>query len=418
MAAITNWAGNIHFQADVLHRPTSVAELQRLVAGADRVRVLGTGHSFNRVADTDGTLVSVQELPPVLELDSAAHTVRVSAGIRYGELTAFLEQNSFALPNLGSLPHISVAGACATGTHGSGNGNQALAAAVRAQQLVGADGDLIEITPSDPGFSGSVIALGALGAVTELTLALVPTYQLRQYVYDDLSYAALLDNFEQISASAYSVSVFTGWRPGASAGQIWLKSLTERDRAPFLDARPADGPRHPLPDGDTSASTEQGGVPGPWQQRLPHFRLEFTPSSGDEIQSEYFVDRNLAAPVIAAIRSMSEQLQPVLQIGEIRTIAADELWISPFYGRDRVAFHFTWTMDEERLVPVVRELEARLAEFDAVPHWGKYSFIEPATLAERHPRLADFAALAAHHDPGGKFTNAFVARALSAVRGG
>ncbi len=407
MAAVTNWAGNIVFSAAELARPTSVAELQRLVAAGDQVRVLGTGHSFNAVADTAGTLVSVQDLPKVLELDRDAATVRVGAGVRYGELTAFLEQNSFALPNLGSLPHISVAGACATGTHGSGDANQVLAAAVRAQQVVNAAGELIEITASDTDFSGSVVALGALGVVTELTLALVPSFRIRQYAYDHLNFADLTEHFDEITGSAYSFSVFSLWR-GQSAGQIWLKSKDIRDNGPFFSARPADGPRHPLPDGDAGASTEQGGVEGPWQQRLPHFRLEFTPSNGAEIQSEYFVDRSLAGPAIEAIRSMSDQLAPVLMVGEIRTVAADELWISPCYQRDRVAFHFTWTLDETALAPVVRELEARLAEFDAVPHWGKYFFTPPARLTELHPRLSDFAELVRRHDPVGKFANDYV----------
>ena len=407
MAALTNWAGNIVFSAAELARPRAVADLQRLVADSDQVRVLGTGHSFNRVADTSGTLVSVRDLPRVLELDREAATVRVGAGIRYGELTAFLEDNSFALANLGSLPHISVAGACATGTHGSGNTNQVLAGAVRAQQLVNAEGELIEITASDEGFSGSVIGLGALGVVTELTLALVPSFEIRQYAYDHLDFADLTEHFDEITGSAYSFSVFSLWR-GEKAGQIWLKTKDIRDNGPFFSARPADGPRHPLPDGDGSSSTEQGGVVGPWNQRLPHFRLEFTPSNGEEIQSEYFIDRSLARPAIEAIRSMGEQLAPVLMIGEIRTVAADELWISPAYQRDRVAFHFTWTMDEAALAPVVRELEARLAEFDAVPHWGKYFVTSGDRLAELHPRLHDFADLVRQHDPNGKFANEYL----------
>ncbi|HEX2904135.1 MAG TPA: FAD-binding protein [Jatrophihabitans sp.] len=409
MATLTNWAKNVVFTAAELLEPTSMPQLQQLVASHDRLRVLGTGHSFNRIADSPISLLSVRSLPRVLELDSAAATVRVSAGTRYGELAPFLDQHGFALSNLGSLPHISVAGACATGTHGSGNANQVLAAAVRAQQLVRADGELVELTVADAGFAGSVVALGALGVVTELTLALVPAFQLRQYVYDDLSLATLADGFEQISAAAYSVSAFTRWRDGA---QLWLKSEQGRADEPFFGARPATGTRHPLPDGDLSSATEQLGVPGPWQQRLPHFRLEFTPSSGAEIQSEYFVDRALAAPAFAAVQSMAEQLQPVLQISEIRTIAADELWLSPCYGRDRVALHFTWIRDEAALIPVLRELESRLAEFDAVPHWGKYFLTAPDRLAQLHPELGRFAALMAEHDPSGTFTNEFVRRTV------
>jgi len=405
-SGLFNWGGNIRYGTDVVERPGSIEELQQLVARSNRLRTLGTGHSFNRVADSDALLVSVAGLPTVLELDSAAATVRISAGLRFGELTGFLDRHGFALANLGSLPHISVAGACATGTHGSGNGNPALAALVRAQQRVGPDGSLVEQAAGEPDFDGSVLALGLLGPVTELTLALVPSYQVRQYVYDSLPFRALAEHFDEISAAAYSFSVFTSWR-GDAADQLWLKSQQERAAGDCFGARPAAGPRHPLPDGDTSAATEQGGVPGPWQARLPHFRLEFTPSNGDEIQSEYFIERAHLPAAIGALRAMSDVLAPVLQVSEVRTIAADELWLSPFYRCDRVALHFTWVLDEPAVSPVVQELEARLADFDAVPHWGKYFHTSSARLAELHPRLADFAALVRRHDPAGKFSNAF-----------
>jgi alditol oxidase len=404
---IRNWAGNITFTAGTLHRPASVGELQSLVRRHDRVKVLGTGHSFNRIADTAGALVSVRELPELLELDSVNGLVRLSAGLRYGELTSYLDRHGFALPNLGSLPHISVAGACATGTHGSGNGNGILATAVRAQQLVTGDGELVELTAEQPDFAGSVVHLGALGVVTELTLALVPAFEIRQYVYDNLAFAELVEHFDRITAAAYSVSVFTRWQ-GEHDGQLWLKSREARADEPFFGAPPADGLRHPMPDGGLESATEQLGVPGPWQQRLPHFRLEFTPSHGEEIQSEYFVDRPQATAAIAAIRSLAPKLAPLLLIGEIRTIAADSLWLSPCYQRDRVAFHFTWAPDADAVAPVVAELEARLAPLAAMPHWAKNFGMPPARLAELHPRLADFAGLARRYDPTGRFTNDFL----------
>ncbi|MGI8667701.1 MAG: FAD-binding protein [Jatrophihabitans sp.] len=412
MAPLTNWAGSITFGTELLHRPSSVAQLQSLVASSDRARVLGTGHSFNRIADTTGALISVGELPQLLELDSASSQVRVSAGTRYGELTAFLDQHSLALANLGSLPHISVAGACATGTHGSGDRNSILAAAVRGQRLVAGDGQLIELDPSTPDFAGTVVGLGSLGVVTELVLQAVPAFEIRQYVYDDLALDALEQHFDEISAAAYSVSVFTRYG-GDQVDGVWLKSLEERS-GDFFGAAPAGGQRHPVPGEDGSTATQQGGVPGRWQHRLPHFRLEFTPSSGAEIQSEYFVDRDQAVPAIRAVRSMADQLAPVLMVGEIRTIAADELWLSPCLQRDRVALHFTWIRDEAAVRPVVAELEARLADFAAVPHWGKYFLLAPERLAELHPRLADFAALVRHYDPSATFTNDFVRRYVGA----
>lgn len=406
---IRNWAGNITFTAGALHRPATIGELQSLVRGSAQVKVLGTGHSFNRIADTGGALVSLAALPRVLELDSERALVRLSAGIRYGELAAFLDRHGFALPNLGSLPHISVAGACATGTHGSGERNGSLATAVRAQQLVTGGGELIELTADSPDFEGTVVHLGALGAVTELTLALVPAYQLRQYVYEELSFAELTAHFAEITGAAYSVSVFTRWQ---DTGQVWLKSRHARPGGNFHGARPASGPRHPIPGSDPAAATEQLGVPGPWQHRLPHFRMEFTPSHGAEIQSEYLLDRDRAVPAIEAIRSLAARLAPVLLVSEIRTVAADRLWLSPCYQRDRVAFHFTWAPDADAVAPVVAELEARLAPLAAVPHWAKNFTIPPARLAELHPRLADFTQLASRLDPAGRFANEFLRRTV------
>jgi xylitol oxidase len=409
MTRLTNWAGNVTFAAEVLHQPRTVSELQALVAGSDRVRVLGTGHSFNLIADTDDTLISIRELPRVVEVDAATDTVRVGGGVRYGELTAILDEHGYALENLGSLPHISVAGACATGTHGSGDRNQVLASAVTAQQLVTADGELMELTRSDKDFLGCVIGLGGLGVVTELSLALVPRYEIYQYVYDELSLAVLCDNFDEITTSAYSISLFTRWQDGI-IDQTWLKSSQPRPAGTFFGAAVAELARHPVPGQDPRFTSQQLGVVGPWQQRLPHFRLEFTPSSGDEIQSEYFVAREHAAAALRAVHELGSLMAPVLQVAEIRTVAADELWISPSYQEDRVALHFTWISDRRRVDPVLAELERVLAPFDAVPHWAKLFLTEPARLAELHPRLADFAALVRRFDPAGKFANDFVRR--------
>jgi alditol oxidase len=404
---IRNWAGNITFTATELHRPASLAELQQLVRGSAWVKALGTGHSFNRIADTAGTLVSVAGLPRLLELDSERGLVRLSAGSCYGELTGFLDRHGFALPNLGSLPHISVAGACATGTHGSGDGNGILATAVRGQRLVTGGGELVELAADQPDFAGTVVHLGALGVVTELTLALVPAFEIRQYVYEDLPLATLAERFGEITGAGYSVSVFTRWQDTAA---VWIKSRAARPGGAFLGARPAAGPRHPMADGDPESATEQLGRPGRWQQRLPHFRLEFTPSHGEEIQSEYFVDRAQVGSAIELIRSLAGKLAPVLLVSELRTVAADRLWLSPCYQRDRVALHFTWIRNADAVASLVAELEARLAPLAAVPHWGKNFGTPPSALAELHPRLADFAALAGRLDPAGQFANDFLRR--------
>jgi xylitol oxidase len=398
----TNWAGNVTFTAQHLHRPASVPELQRLVAQSDRVRALGTGHSFSPVADTRGDLVSVAGLPPLMETDRAAGTVTVSAGLRYGELAAELNKTDRALGNLASLPHISVAGACATGTHGSGNANGSLAAAVQAVEMVTADGDLVTVhRAAEP---GAVVALGALGIVTRLTLATVPAFDVAQHVYEDVPMAQVRDHFGELFASAYSVSVFTGWRtPGT--GRIWFKQRTDEPAPRWAYGRRADGPRHPVPGMPPANCTEQLGIPGPWHERLPHFRLEFTPSAGNELQSEYLLPRSRAAEALDALGSIATELAAVLHISEIRTIAADDLWLSPAYRRDTVAVHFTWINDWPAVEPVLALAEKHLVPLRARPHWGKLFTTGPAVVRGGYERAGDFRDLMRRYDPAGKFRN-------------
>jgi alditol oxidase len=393
---LTNWAGNVTFGAKRVHRPSSIAELQRVVAGSERVRALGTGHSFNRIADSPGDLVSVAELPRRIQIDADRSTVTVSAGTRYGELAERLHQAGFALRNLASLPHISVAGACATGTHGSGNRNGNLATAVSAMDMVTADGERITVDRATDRFDGMVVALGALGVVTALTLEVVPAFGVRQYVFEHLP----RERFgEHLFASAYSVSVFTDWTDPYTFDQVWLKCLDTGTAAPpRLDATPADGPRHPIAGMPAANCTEQLGVPGPWHERLPHFRARFTPSSGEELQSEYFVPRQLAAEAVDAVTGIRDRVANAVQISELRTVAADELWLSPAYRRDSLAVHFTWVKDASVVLPVIDAVEERLAPLGARPHWGKLFHTQPEV-----ERLPDFRGLLRDYDPGGKF---------------
>ena len=409
----TNWAGNIRFTPEVLHQPRSVADLQQLVSGAHRVRALGTGHSFNRIADTSGDLVSVRSLPEVIDIDASARTVRVGGGTRYGELGAALQASGLALSNTGSLPHISVAGAVATGTHGSGTANPVLGRGVRALSMVLASGDLVTVDRDSVGesFDGHVLALGRLGIVTELVLDVVPTFDIAQTVIVGVSDHAVGERLDAILSAAYSVSVFTTWAPDQS--RIWVKALIE-DGAPAWatdppwDGRPAREPQHPVPGEPTGSATEQLGRPGPWIERLPHFRLDFVPSAGDELQSEFLLPRRDGPAAWAALLPMREALHEVLLVGEIRAIAADSMWLSPTGGQDSVAFHFTWIPDIARVGPVVAEVQRRLAAFDVRPHWGKVFSTPDEMLAARYPRLSDFRDLVRTYDPQGKLGNDLV----------
>jgi xylitol oxidase len=403
----TNWAGNLTYSARGIVAPRSLDELAEAIVGHDRVRALGSRHSFNDIADTDGTHISLAALPDRAHLDG--ERVRVPAGMRYGELAPWLHERGRALANLASLPHISVAGAVATGTHGSGRSIGSLATQVDAVEMITAGGEPIRMARGDADFAGAVVSLGSLGIVTALELRTEPAYELRQTVYEGARWDAVLDGFDAVQSAGDSVSLFTTWRDPDAVDQIWVKTRGETADLRAVGAVPAAGPRHPLPGIDPAPCTEQGGVPGPWFDRLPHFRLGFTPSAGAEVQSEYVVPRADAVEAITALRSMATRLSGALQVCEVRTIAADDLWLSPAYGTDAVGLHFTWLPDLDRVTALLPEIEAALPP-TARPHWGKVSTLAADAVAPRFPRWRDFAELARRLDPGRRFANRFSER--------
>ncbi|MGA8987952.1 FAD-binding protein [Aeromicrobium sp.] len=409
----TNWAGNLTYHATALHQPCSIEELSALVTAAPSVRALGSRHSFNAIADTTGVQVSVAGLPPVVEVNSSAREVAVSAGLRYGELVEQLDVAGWALHNLASLPHISVAGAIATGTHGSGDHNGSLASSVAGLELVTADGTVRAVRRGDPDFDGMVVSLGLLGVVTTVTLDIVPTFQIRQDLYEGVAWEAIEADLDAITGSAYSVSLFTDWGDDG-AGQAWVKSRA--DAVPseaFFGAAPATRQLHPLPDELADVTTAQLGAAGPWWDRLPHFRLGFTPSNGEELQTEYLVPRQHAVEALRAVRTLAPLVQPHLFISELRTIAADTLWLSPSHSVDCVAIHFTWRMHVAEIAAVLPVLDAALAPYSARPHWGKVFDTSPEQLAAAYPRIAEFRAMADRLDPNRKFANAQTDRWLT-----
>jgi len=414
---VRNWAGNLEYRARRLLEPESVDAVQEAVRSSASLRVIGSRHAFNELADTTGDHLSLARLPRVVEIDPAARTVTVDGAIRYGDLGPVLERSGFALHNLASLPHISVAGACATATHGSGDRLGNLSTAVVAMELVRADGELVSLSRAVDGdtFAASTVSLGALGVVTRLTLAIEPSYRVRQDVYEDLPIAALRDHFDELTASGDSVSLFPRWR-GPAIDQVWRKRRVEPgdggDPAPteLFGARRATTARHPLGDLSPDACTEQLGVPGPWLDRLPHFRLDHTPSHGDELQSEFFVGREHAVAAFEALDGLRDRLAPLVFVSEIRTIAADDLWLSPAYRRASVAFHFTWRPDWPAVRAILPDVEAALEPLEPRPHWAKLFTLAPEAVRARYERRDDFVALARELDPGGKLGNDFLRR--------
>ncbi|MGO4110070.1 FAD-binding protein [Paenibacillus sp. YAF4_2] len=413
MANDRNWAGNYKYSASEYLFPETVEEVQDIVVRSNKLRVLGSRHSFNGIADTNASLVCLQKMNRVLALDKTNNRVKVEGGIRYGELGEYLYQEGYALHNLASLPHITIAGAIATATHGSGDRNGNLSTAVFALEIVKADGTVAVFTRDDEDglFNGAVVGLGALGVVTAITLDILPVFEISQYLYENLPLGQLESNFDAIYSSAYSVSLFTDWKE-STFNQVWQKRLAGEDHpiegASFFEAIPAMAKLHPVPGQTAENCSEQLGVPGPWHERLSHFRMDFTPSAGEELQSEYFVARHHAYEALCAINELSEQISPLLFISEVRTIAADELWLSPNYKQDSVAFHFTWKPEWEAVKQVLPLIEAKLERFDARPHWAKLYTMSAERVQSLYKKLPEFRELLLRCDPDGKFRNAYV----------
>jgi xylitol oxidase len=393
--------------------PKSVEEVQQLVKQHSKLKVLGTRHCFNTIADSKDDLVCSKELNKVISLDAAAHTVTVEGGIKYGELAPYLHQHGWALHNLASLPHISVGGSITTATHGSGVKNGNLSSGVTGLEVVIADGSVVHFSKAaDPEkLNAVVVSLGAIGFITKVTLQIEPTYMMRQRVFLKLPMTQLKPNFEKIVSSGYSVSLFTDWQSD-SINEVWIKSRVDTDKdhnqPEFYGAKAATKNLHPIYEHSAEACTEQLGVPGPWYERLPHFKMGFTPSSGKELQSEYFVPLRHAVDAIEAISRLGKQIGPHLFITEIRTIAADDLWMSPCHKQSSVTIHFTWKPETEAVLKLLPLIEKELAPFNARPHWGKIFTLAPKTLQSRYEKLADFKKMVVEYDPKGKFRNGFL----------
>jgi alditol oxidase len=413
----SNWAGNYQYTAQQVHVPRRLEEVQELVAAAHSIKAVGSRHSFNDIADSPGDQLSLEALPARLDIDRERHTVTVSGGIRYGDFIEQLNGEGFAIHNLASLPHISVAGAIATATHGSGVTNGNLASAVAGLELVTGTGEVLRIERGAEDFEGMVVALGAVGIVTRVTLDIQPCFQVRQDVYDALPWASVTQNFDAITSAAYSVSLFTSW--GADGvTQAWLKSRVDADATfgpAFFGGVYARGARHPLPGVSPVSTTEQVGVPGPWWNRLAHFRLDFTPSHGDEVQTEYLLPHDNALAAIDALRALGPRIAPHLFIAELRTVAADDLWLSTAYHQHSVGFHFTWKKHPDSLAALLPDIDAALAPLGGRPHWGKVFVTDPGRFELLYPQLPAFRRLAETLDPEHKFRNDYLDRTVFAV---
>jgi xylitol oxidase len=414
---LSNWSGNLNYGTSRLYQADSVEEIKAWIVKHHRFKVLGTRHCFNDIADSQDVFLSLARSNKIMALDTSDLTVTVEAGIRYGELAAFLHDHGFALHNLASLPHISVAGGCATATHGSGVHNGNLSSAVIGMEFITPAGETVDLSRQRDGdrFCGAVVHLGGIGVITQLTLAIEPAYQVKQYVYEDLAMTQLERHFDEIMSAGYSVSLFTDWRD-KNINSVWVKVRVGEElfgaKPDFFGARAATRDLHPIPGISAEHCTTQLGVPGPWHERLPHFKMGFTPSSGDELQTEYFVPRVYSFAAIEAIAALHAEVSPHLLISELRCVAADDAWMSPCADGPFTAIHFTWKPEWAAVKKLLPRIEEALASFRAKPHWGKLFTMPHSRLAQLYPKMDDFRQLMQHFDPGGKLRNAYLDRLL------
>ena len=412
-----NWGRNIIYKAKNLAEPATVEELQELVPQAGYRKGLGSSHSYNDIPDSPHTQISLRKLNKIIAIDESKMTMTIEGGIKYEELAPQLHEKGYALHNLASLPQITVAGASATGTHGSGTGNGNLATVVREVEFCNADGQLITISRyNNPDiFDGAVVSLGGLGIVTKMVLDMVPSYDARQDLFLDLPLNSVIDNFDEIMSTGYSVSLFTLWQKDI-VDQVWIKRRIDqpvRDLGKdFFGGKMCERNIHPIIELSAESCTEQLGSVGPWYDRLPHFIINGMPSAVDELQSEYFIPIENAADGMRAIAGLGDKILPYLYISEIRTIAADNLWMSQCYKRDSVAFHFTWKPNWPEVRKLLPQIEAALAPFGVRPHWGKLYTIDARTVQGSYERFPDFLKLLKTYDPIGKFKNDYLNRII------
>ncbi len=412
-----NWAGTFRYSTDNVLQPASIADVQKAVTSVDSVRALGTRHSFNGIADSKVAQISTLGLHD-FKLDAAARTVTVGAGIKYGDLAVQLDKAGFALANMASLPHISVGGSIATGTHGSGLRNGGLATSVSGLEIVAADGTVHTLTRAKDGdaFHGAVVSMGSLGVVTHVTLDVEPSYAMTQIVYQSLDFHELEHNFESIMNTGYSLSLFTNWQHH-KAWEVWIKRRVDQGggAAPpemFYGATLAKEKLHPVVGQGPEKTTDQLNSVGKWYERLPHFKMEFTPSTGREIQTEYFLPFEHAYDAVLAMESLKDQITPHPFVTELRSIAADELWMSMAYKRRSLAIHFTWKPEWDAVMKVIPQVEAKLKPFTPRPHWGKVNTLAALQVRAAYPRADDFTQLLKQYDPKGKFVNEYMRHEL------
>uniref|UniRef100_A0A183BXR1 FAD-binding PCMH-type domain-containing protein n=1 Tax=Globodera pallida TaxID=36090 RepID=A0A183BXR1_GLOPA len=403
-----NWGGNFYFCTQNIQYPRTTAQVQQIVKRAKKLRVIGNRHSFSKIGDSCGTILSTLGMNSIIKIDRATFTVTVQPGITYTDLAPILYTNKLALPNLAALAEISVGGATQTCTHGSGLGHANLATQIRSMQIVLADGTIAQFGPNNAQLGAVACGLGAFGVVTEIELNVVPAYDTISYAFANMPTENLYAHFDEILRLGYKTEMLNT----LSNSSVWTLTIV----TVVANSKDDEKMKHmsslfgavrilePL----TIMQTELNKVQ-PWYYGLVLLRTGMSGNDGNEIESEFFIPYNHGVPAIKAISTLYPLIRPLISNLLIRTIKEDNLWMSMHNGNvPTVAIHFTWVNNLALVNPALAQVEQILAQFGARPHWAKHFTMQPNQFLHTYTRLNDFRKLADELDPKHKFRNEFL----------
>ncbi|KAI1700234.1 d-arabinono-1,4-lactone oxidase domain-containing protein [Ditylenchus destructor] len=355
-----NWGNNFRFSTQNIQYPTSVEEVQQIVRNANKLRVVGTRHSFSKIADSPNTMLSTLALKNIIGFDPTVPSITVQAGITYTDLNPFL-------PNYG---------------------------------------------PNDPELKAIAVGLGAFGVITQVELEVEPTFNLTNYVFVNMPEQDIYDHFDEIENLGYSVQLFTDFSTPGVWDQVWVwvRSDENSNVGNMQNLYGATRTHEQVTAIEALPPTYlmEQGKEQPWYYGLVDYHLGLSGFDGAEIQSEYFMPYENAIPAIQAVSNFSDLIAPRVYTMLIRTIKGDDLWMSESFNETTVAIHFTWKPNMTAVMEVLPQIEQALLPYGARPHWGKVFAQGPETYLHRYPKLNQWKQLAETLDPTHKFRNKFL----------
>uniref|UniRef100_A0A915D0Y3 FAD-binding PCMH-type domain-containing protein n=1 Tax=Ditylenchus dipsaci TaxID=166011 RepID=A0A915D0Y3_9BILA len=414
-APLLNWGGNFNFSTQDIKYPTTTAGVQQLVKECKgKIRPVGTRHSFSEIANTNDTLICLVHMNLILSVDPSVPSVTVQAGITYTDLIPFLQSIGLAIPMMASLGEISIAGAINTAVHGSGAGIGNLATQVLGLQMVLADGSVVQYSKgqNDTELAAATVGLGALGIVTQVTLQAQPTYNLAINVFENMDMSVLDTQLYNITHSGYAINMWSTFGTPGVLDQVWITTKVDSNGvnaygnvSQLYGAPAATAQSSPIAALPPTYVVPQMGIVGPYYERLTDYDLGLSGQEGQQTQSEYYVDFDDFVPALKALQTLSAEINAVVYVALFRITEKDELWMSPQYKKTTMAIHFSWQPKLDQVMALLPKIEAALAPFNPIPHWGKLYTLKPEQYLPLLPKYPEWREQVELHDPTHKFRN-------------